>query len=169
VQVEPGTVIVAEAGAGKYAQRIDVPGHTLRADEPAAYGGDDTDPSPYDLLLAALGACTSMTLRMYARRKQCPLRHVTVRLQHDRIHAVDCEECLTRSGEIDRIRCAMSSTDRSTPNRALGCSKSPRGALYTGRCARRRRSSRRSSMPARTHSRRRIMWNLRDPMDATIA
>jgi putative redox protein len=107
VQVEPGTVIVAEAGAGKYAQRIDVPGHTLRADEPAAYGGDDTGPSPYDLLLAALGACTSMTLRMYSRRKQWPLRHIIVRLQHDRIHAVDCEECLTWLGEIDRIRCAI--------------------------------------------------------------
>src|SRR5438132_9101664 len=107
VPVEPGTVVVAEAGAGKYAQRIDVGGHTLRADEPAAYGGDDTGPSPYDLLLAALGACTSMTLRMYADRKQWPLQRVTVRLQHDRIHAVDCAECVTRSGEIDRIRRAI--------------------------------------------------------------
>jgi putative redox protein len=104
--VEPGTV-VADAGAGKYAQRIDVGGHTLRADEPAAYGGDDTGPSPYDLLLAALGACTSMTLRMYADRKQWPLQRVIVRLQHDRIHAVDCEECVTRSGESDRIRRAI--------------------------------------------------------------
>ena len=107
LSAEPGTVVVAEAGAGKYAQRIDVGGHTLRADEPAAYGGDDTGPSPYDLLLAALGACTSMTLRMYADRKQWPLQRVTVRLQHDRIHAVDCAECVTRSGEIDRIRRAI--------------------------------------------------------------
>jgi uncharacterized OsmC-like protein/alpha-beta hydrolase superfamily lysophospholipase len=107
VEVEPGTVVVAEAGAGKYAQRIEVGRHTLRADEPVAYGGDDTGPSPYDLLLASLGACTSMTVRMYADRKQWPLRHVTVRLQHDRIHAVDCEECVTRSGEIDRIRRAI--------------------------------------------------------------
>jgi putative redox protein len=107
VQVEPGTVVVAEAGAGKYAQRIEVGPHTLRADEPVAYGGDDTGPSPYDLLLASLGACTSMTVRMYADRKQWPLQHVTVRLQHDRIHAVDCEECVTRLGKIDRIRSAI--------------------------------------------------------------
>ena len=82
-------------------------GHTLRADDPAAYGGDDTGPSPYDLLLAALGACTSMSLRMYADQKRWPLQRVIVRLQHDRIHAVDCEECVTRSGEIDRIRRAI--------------------------------------------------------------
>ena len=107
VPVEPETVVVAEAGAGEYAQRIDVGGHTLRADEPAAYGGDDTGPSPYDLLLAGLGACASMTLRMYADRKQWPLKRVIVRLQHDRIDAVDCEECVTRAGEIDRIRQAI--------------------------------------------------------------
>ncbi len=101
---EESVVTVTEVAAGKYAQRIEVGSHTLFADERTADGGDDTGPSPYELLLAALGACTSMTLRMYADRRQWPLERVTVRLQHDRIHAVDCAECETKSGHIDRIR-----------------------------------------------------------------
>jgi putative redox protein len=77
--------------------------HTLVADEPAALGGEDSGPNPYELLLAALGSCTSMTLLMYARRKGWDLQHVEVRLRHSRIHAQDCAECETREGRITRI------------------------------------------------------------------
>jgi putative redox protein len=77
--------------------------HTLAADEPRELGGDDTAPTPYELLLAALGACTSMTLQMYARRKGWPLEHVEVRLKHDRIHARDCAECEEKEGYLDRV------------------------------------------------------------------
>lgn len=100
---EPRTVVVAEAPDGKYAQSVTVGPHRLRGDEPAAFGGNDTGPSPYDFLLAALGTCTSMTLRMYADRKQLPLDHVEVDLSHQKIHARDCEECESETGRIDRI------------------------------------------------------------------
>ena len=99
----PGTVIVQETGAGRFQQRIAAGPHRLRADEPLDVGGDDSGPGPYDLLLAGLGACTSMTLRMYASRKDWPLERVTVTLQHDKIHAEDCADCETREGRIDRI------------------------------------------------------------------
>ena len=75
-------------------------GHFLRADEPTRYGGSDLGPSPYDLLLMSLGACTSMTLRMYANRKKLPLEDVSIRLQHERVHAEDCIEC---NDKIERI------------------------------------------------------------------
>ncbi len=77
--------------------------HALVADEPAALGGTDAGPTPYDYLLSALGSCTAMTVRMYADRKGWPLESVTVRAEHGRIHAKDCEECETESGKIDRI------------------------------------------------------------------
>jgi putative redox protein len=96
-------VTVAETREGRFTQEITVGRHRLRADEPVSAGGDDSGPSPYDLLLAGLGACTSMTLRMYAGRKEWPLERVTVRLRHDKIHAQDCSECETREGRIDRI------------------------------------------------------------------
>ncbi len=99
----PQGVTVAETHEGRFAQEITVGGHRLQADEPASAGGNDSGPSPYDLLLAALGACTSMTLRMYAEQKKWPLEHVTVRLRHEKIHAEDCSECETREGRIDRI------------------------------------------------------------------
>jgi putative redox protein len=99
-----GTVVVAEAGAGEYAQAISVGGrHALRADEPLDFGGTDSGPSPYDLLLAGLGACTTMTMRMYASRKGLALSRASVTLRHDKIHARDCESCETRDGKIDRI------------------------------------------------------------------
>lgn len=88
----------------KYQQRIVSRGHELSADEPVELGGDDTGSSPYELLLAALGACMSMTIRMYAERKEWPLEGVEVTLDHDRIHAQDCVECETKEGRIDQIR-----------------------------------------------------------------
>jgi putative redox protein len=99
---EAADVIVRGSAAG-FAQEIFVGLHRLSADEPRAAGGTDTGPSPYDLLLAALGSCTSMTVAMYARRKGWPLEQVTVRLRHSKIYASDCAECETKEGKIDRI------------------------------------------------------------------
>jgi putative redox protein len=96
----PSQVVVSsEAGL---AQEIVSGSHRWRADEPAPFG-TDTGPSPYDLLLAGLGACTSMTLRLYAQRKGWDLQRVTVRLQHSRIHATDCADCETKEGYLDRV------------------------------------------------------------------
>ena len=100
---EPGTVVVQETREGKLTQAIRAGRHALRADEPEVYGGNDSGPSPYDLLLASLGACTSMTIRMYADLKKLPLEKITVRLKHEKIHAQDCAECETREGRIDKI------------------------------------------------------------------
>ena len=95
--------VIVRGGATAFAQEIIVGPHRLAADEPIAVGGGDAGPCPYDLLLASLGSCTSMTVALYARRKGWPLEAVTVRLRHDRIHAEDCERCETRDGTIDRI------------------------------------------------------------------
>lgn len=100
---DPGVVTVSESGDGKFSQSITAGKHLLRADEPLEVGGRDSGPTPYDMLLAGLGACTSMTLRMYAEHKQLPLERVTVRLRHDKVHAGDCADCETRAGKIDRI------------------------------------------------------------------
>jgi uncharacterized OsmC-like protein len=78
-------------------------GHALVVDEPVGLGGTDAGPTPYDYLLAALGSCTAMTVRMYADRKEWPLEAVRVRMKHGKIHARDCEECETENGRIDRI------------------------------------------------------------------
>lgn len=96
-------VMVAESGGGKYRQRIWSGRHRSLADEPVSAGGDDQGPSPYELLLAALGTCTAMTLRMYADLKALPLTHVAVVLRHEKIHAAACETCDTKDGKIDRI------------------------------------------------------------------
>jgi uncharacterized OsmC-like protein len=93
----------ADLGAPAVGQRITVGGHELAADEPASVGGADTGPSPYELLLASLGACTAITVRMYADRKGWPLRNATVRLRHERIHARDCADCETGTGMLDHI------------------------------------------------------------------
>jgi putative redox protein len=99
----PGTVIVRETRRGTFEQEIISGAHRLIADEPVNVGGLDSGPGPYDFLLAALGACTSMTLRLYADRKKLPLTRVQVRLRHGRIYATDCAECETKEGMIDRI------------------------------------------------------------------
>jgi putative redox protein len=99
----PGTVVVVETGRGRFEQEVVMGAHHLLADEPQSAGGLDSGPGPYDLLLAALGACTSMTLRLYAERKQIPLQKTQVRLRHERIYASDCDECETKEGKIDRI------------------------------------------------------------------
>ncbi len=96
------TRVVVRTGEGLRTE-MEAGGHTVIADEPEGLGGTDAGPTPYDLLLAALGGCTAMTLRMYADRKGWPLESVTVRISQDRIHAKDCEECETEEGRIDRI------------------------------------------------------------------
>lgn len=101
--LQPGEVHVAENGLGPLANDVHAGGHCLAADEPADGGGSDTGPSPYDYLLAGLGACTSMTLRMYARHKGLALERVAVTLRHDRVHARDCADCEHTEGRIDRI------------------------------------------------------------------
>jgi putative redox protein len=101
---QPTSVVVTDTGDGAFTQQVQVGDHTLIADEPTSVGGDDLGPTPYDLLLAALGTCTSMTVGMYARRKNWPLRSTTVTLTHSKIHAADCESCETTSGHLDHIR-----------------------------------------------------------------
>ena len=98
-----GEVVVRETGDGKFQTAVAAGRHALVADEPTSVGGQDTGPTPYGLLLAALGSCTSMTLRLYAEHKGLALERVGVRLRHDKIHAEDCADCETRSGKIDSI------------------------------------------------------------------
>ena len=95
--------VIVRGGAAGFAQQIQAGAHQLSADEPIESGGTDTGLSPYDLLLAALGSCTSMTIGLYARRKNWPLQEVAISLWHSKIHAADCAECETREGRIDRI------------------------------------------------------------------
>lgn len=102
-QIKVGTVLVRETGNGKFQQEVLSGPHRFLADEPVKVGGLDSGPGPYDLLLAGLGACTSMTLRLYAEHKKLPLEHISVRLMHSRIHAEDCLNCETKEGMIDRI------------------------------------------------------------------
>jgi uncharacterized OsmC-like protein/alpha-beta hydrolase superfamily lysophospholipase len=99
----PGTVVVRETRRGQFQQEIILGDHRLLADEPVKDGGLNTGPGPYDLLLAALGACTSMTMRLYADHKQIPLLRTQVRLRHEKIYATDCANCETKEGKIDHI------------------------------------------------------------------
>ncbi len=101
--VAAGGVLVEETGRGRFEQAITAGAHRWLADEPAELGGSDHGPGPYDLLLAALGACTNMTLRLYAERKGLALGRVRVALRHRKIHAHDCAECQTRDGRLDEI------------------------------------------------------------------
>lgn len=98
-----GVVAVHPTWRGKFQTHIHAGPHDLTADEPKSVGGDDTGPTPYGLLLSALGACTSMTLQMYAARKGIDLQDIEVHLVHDKIHAVDCEACETERGKVDKI------------------------------------------------------------------
>jgi uncharacterized OsmC-like protein len=101
-QTKPADVVV-RGDARSFKQEIVSDKHRLGADEPVDAGGDDTGPDPYDYLLISLGTCTSMTVGLYARRKQLPLENITVSLRHSRIYAKDCEECETKEGMLDRI------------------------------------------------------------------
>ena len=101
-EIKPGTVVVTETGDG-LAQYLLDGRHRLLCDEPVAAGGQDSGPGPYELLLMALGACTSITLRLYANRKQWPLERVSVRLAHGRNHAEDCLACETKPVQRDHI------------------------------------------------------------------
>jgi uncharacterized OsmC-like protein/pimeloyl-ACP methyl ester carboxylesterase len=99
----PRKVVVRETRDSKFQNDVIVGPHHLFADEPVAVGGADTGPGPYDYVLAGLGACTSITMRMYADRKSLPLDRVTVTLSHSKIHAEDCAQCETRVGMLDQF------------------------------------------------------------------
>jgi putative redox protein len=100
---EPGVVLVRETRGGKFQQEIVSGPHRFLADEPEKVGGLDSGPGPYDLLLAGLGACTSMTIRLYADFKKIPLERVTVRLTHNKVHEADCEDCESKPAMLDQI------------------------------------------------------------------
>jgi putative redox protein len=95
--------VIVRGTAKNFFQQVTSGKHKVQADEPVAFGGRDEAPGPYDYLLIALGTCTSMTVGLYARRKNFPLEKVTVSLSHSRIHAEDCAECQTKAGLLDRI------------------------------------------------------------------
>jgi putative redox protein len=101
--VTPGTVVVASTGAGPFDQILLDGRHSLRADEPVSAGGADAGPGPYELLLMSLGSCTSMTVHMYAARKQWPLEQVIVQLRHQRRYAEDCADCEKSDALLDHI------------------------------------------------------------------
>jgi uncharacterized OsmC-like protein/fermentation-respiration switch protein FrsA (DUF1100 family) len=103
----PRNVVVRETRNSKFQQTVSVGPHRLLADEPVAAGGEDSGPGPYDFLLTALGACKSMTMRLYADRKSLPLERATVTLSHSKIHAQDCAECETKEGMLDQIDVAI--------------------------------------------------------------
>ena len=101
---EEGVVLVEETGRGRFQQRITAGRHSLIADEPESVGGMASGFGPYDLLLAAVGACSAMTVRLYAERKGWPLERVRIELRHAKIHANDCADCETRGdARIDEI------------------------------------------------------------------
>jgi len=100
---DEGEVVVAHLGEGKFPQAVLAAGHRLRADEPKSVGGDNSGPGPYDFLLAGLGACTNMTLSLYAERKGWQIDRLETRLRHSKIHSEDCAACETQAGKIDRI------------------------------------------------------------------
>ena len=93
----------AHLGPEGFAVKLSAGGHALCADEPPAKGGTDTGPTPYGLMMSALAACTSITLRMYAQRKEWPLTGIHVEVRHARIYATDCEECETKEGMLDQL------------------------------------------------------------------
>jgi len=104
---QPRQVTVSETRNSKFQNTATIGPHHLIADEPASAGGEDSGPGPYDFLLAGLGACKSMTMRLYADRKSFPLERATVTLNHSKIYAKDCAECETRDGMLDQIEVAI--------------------------------------------------------------
>ncbi len=104
---EKGVARVETTGNGKFQNRIFVGTHEMLADEPKGYGGDETGPTPYEYLAIALGACKSMTIKMYADHKKLPLQGVRVDVKHDKIHAEDCAECDQSQKQIDQFDCAV--------------------------------------------------------------
>lgn len=103
----PRKVVVRESRASKFQNTMSIGPHHLFADEPASAGGEDSGPGPYDFVLAGLGACKSMTMRLYADRKSFPLERATVTLSHSKVYAKDCAECETKEGMLDQIEVAI--------------------------------------------------------------
>ena len=95
--------VIVRGTAASFRQEVTSGKHQLLGDEPVSYGGKDEGPGPYEYLLISLGTCTSMTIGLYARKKQIPLEKITVALRHSRIHARDCDDCETKEGMLDRI------------------------------------------------------------------
>jgi putative redox protein len=95
--------VVTRTEGGSFRTEVRARGHGLVADEPADVGGSDEGPTPYELLTAALGTCTGMTLQLYAGRKEWPLDEAVVRLTHEKVHAEDCDHCDENGGKVDRI------------------------------------------------------------------
>jgi putative redox protein len=111
--------VVVRGDARGFLQEVTSGRHKFKVDEPVSVGGSDAAPDPYDYLMAALGACTSMTVGFYARRKKYPLEKIVVSLSHSRIHAKDCEDCMTKEGMLDRIDVDLELTgDLSSEQRA---------------------------------------------------
>jgi putative redox protein len=102
-----GSVVVASTGVGAYQQIMLDGRHALHADEPGEAGGNDTGPGPYELLLMALGSCTSMTVHLYAARKKWPLEQVVVTLRQERVYAQDCADCEQPGAMVHRIEKAI--------------------------------------------------------------
>ena len=125
-------VIVRGSGTG-FVQEILAGRHRLRADEPAAAGGTDSGPNPYGFLQVALGSCMSMTVALYARRKDWPLEGVTVCLRHAQIHASDCAECETKEACSTASSVTSASPGRYPKNSVRGCVRSRRSAQSIGR------------------------------------
>lgn len=114
--VADGTVLVNSRVGSRFTQDIYTDNHHLVADEPSSVKGDDLGMNPYELLLSGLGACTSMTMKMYAEHKGISLEEVSVALKHKRIHAKDCEDCETKSGKVDQIEKTISLKGDFTPD-----------------------------------------------------
>ena len=110
IEARAELVLVSESGKGKFSLELSAGPHHLAADEPRELGGDDTGPRPHEFVLAGLGACTAMTLRMYAERKKIPLKSVSVRLTHRKIKAAECPDCVSKEGEVEEITREISFT-----------------------------------------------------------
>lgn len=102
--------VIVHGTGHNFVQEISAGDHQFRADEPTSFGGTDVAPDPYDYLMASLGACTSMMVGLQARKRKWPLQDINVSLRHSKIHAKDCEECLTEDGMIDRIELGVELT-----------------------------------------------------------